>query len=91
MLSFFNVMGKVLKVNCPVHRQVLLLLFSFESFLKKALLLLEQIYSFKSRPQFQWAKPSKGADRKSHKLFPLVNMAEKRGGVHSHLRYIETL
>ena len=48
---------------------------------EKNLLPLEQIHSFKSRPHFRKPLFYRKANRKSQKLSPFENMAEKDGGV----------
>ena len=50
----------------------------------KNLLLLEQILSFKSKPQFGRAISDREANRKSRKLFSILKMAGKHEGVHVH-------
>ena len=52
----------------------------------KNLLLLEQILSFKRKPQFGRDMSAREANRKSQKLFPLVKMMEKHGSVPIHLK-----
>ena len=80
-----------LKMNSTLLGEVTLLftyfiLFSRGFTLKgKNLLLLEQILSFKSKPQFGRAMEGRKANRKSWKLFPLVKMTEKHWGVPIHL------
>ena len=54
----------------------------------KNLLHEEQILSFKSNPQFGSARTTREANRKSQKFFPLVNMTEKHGSVHVHLKKV---
>ena len=48
---------------------------------RKNLLLLEQIHSFKSRPQLGRASLPRKANRKSQKSFSFIEMVEKDGGV----------
>ena len=52
---------------------------------------MEQILSFKSKPQFGRANPMSPAkpNRKSLKLFPFVTLREKHGDVPIHLKVNE--
>ena len=53
---------------------------------EKNLLLLEQILSFESKPQFGRAMSAREANKKSRKVFPLVKKPEKREGVPLYLQ-----
>ena len=55
---------------------------------RKNLLLLEQIHSFKSRPQLVRASLPRKANRKSQKSFSFIEMVEKDGGVPKHDQWI---
>lgn len=46
-----------------------------------------KILSFKIRPHFGRAALSREVDRKTRKLFPLVSMVEKHGGLPIHVMY----
>ena len=86
--------ASILRCKGTLLREVTLsftyLLPSPEGFTLKGenLLLLEQILSYESKPQFGRAISDREANRKSQNLLPLVKMTGKYGGVPIHLKLL---